>query len=204
MECAAPKRWSKYTTIHNQLYVIWSKGQVLQIFNYNNFRHLNKINRDPQTGMNKSCFPAHLYFTLITHIIKLLIGCQDTVVLGKNGRHSFGRAQDRIPSPTLSFVCSERPPRRAKTKRSKLETKNRRARKRTKRTTLMREWASERARKRTRSQAFMREKETRFEGCKWIERPLTHETKHFFREDSWSKKEWVGGINCSIKCFQSS
>ena len=25
---------------------------------------------------------------------------QDTVVLGKNARHSFGRAQDRIPLPT--------------------------------------------------------------------------------------------------------
>ena len=27
---------------------------------------------------------------------------QDIVVLGKNGQHSFGRAQDQIPSPTLT------------------------------------------------------------------------------------------------------
>ena len=29
---------------------------------------------------------------------------QDTVVLGKNGRHSFGRAQDRIQAPTRSNI----------------------------------------------------------------------------------------------------
>ena len=30
----------------------------------------------------------------------LKFNSQDTMVLGKNARHSFGRAQDRIPAPT--------------------------------------------------------------------------------------------------------
>ena len=33
-----------------------------------------------------------------------LVDCQDTVVLGKNVRHSFGTAQDRIPPPTRAII----------------------------------------------------------------------------------------------------
>ena len=39
-------------------------------------------------------------FVLIIFTNRLLWLGQDIVVLGKNGRHSFGRAQDRIPAPT--------------------------------------------------------------------------------------------------------
>ena len=38
----------------------------------------------------------------VVNIPNVFLFCQDTVVLGKNGRHSFGRAQDRIPAPTLT------------------------------------------------------------------------------------------------------
>ena len=40
----------------------------------------------------------------VSHILKsnFKIKCQDTVVLGKNGRHSFERMQDRIPASTRS------------------------------------------------------------------------------------------------------
>ena len=40
-------------------------------------------------------------FKLISY--KEKTNCQDTVVLGKNVRRSFGRAQDRIPAPTRAI-----------------------------------------------------------------------------------------------------
>ena len=38
------------------------------------------------------------YFILLLNWLMIL--CQDTVVLGKNVRHSFGRTRDRTPPPT--------------------------------------------------------------------------------------------------------
>ena len=37
----------------------------------------------------------------------LKFNSQDTMVLGKNARHSFGRAQDPIPAPTRSNLSNE-------------------------------------------------------------------------------------------------
>ena len=72
--------------------------------------------------------------------------CQDTVVLGKNVRHSFGRTRDRTPPPTLLLVNDHR---RAKRKRIGNEEKGR------PRTTTD---ARARSLERTRSQAFKRER----------------------------------------------
>ena len=54
------------------------------------------------------CSVIHMQFQefhhFVSHILKsnFKIKCQDIVVLGKNGRHSFERMRDRIPASTRS------------------------------------------------------------------------------------------------------
>ena len=81
--------------------------------------------------------------------VKVIKVGQDTVVLGKNGRHSFGRAQDRVSPPTQIM--------RTNWKRN---VEERHARKRL--------WTRERAPQRNRLDLKLvreKEEETRFEGC---------------------------------------
>ena len=119
-------------------------------------------------------------------ILRLLRG-QGTVVL-RVSRRLLIRKIEGSNLAANSYFSNERP-RRARKKETNLETKiEDKARPQNERP--LTRWTSALETKKTRSQALKREKETRFEGCEWIEWPVTHETKHSERRVEARRTSW--------------
>ena len=144
----------------------------------------------------KQCGSKNFVLTQLPDMIRPSLKVElsrGTVVLRVSRRLLTRRVSVRAPSPT-SFFWSERRREREKRKRKNLETTHKKKRARE------RPLTRERARNRgldPKLEARKRDSIWRM----WIERPFDACS---IQNESWSKKEEVGGIDGSIKCFQSS